>query len=112
MVEAPRGTLLHHYQSDERGLITHCRLIVATQHNAARISMGVEKVARALVTAENADEGVLNMVEMCFRAYDPCLGCATHSLPGSMPLVLEVHDRSGRLLYNVRRERDGTVRRL
>ena len=111
VVEAPRGTLFHHYQTDERGLITKANLIVATQNNAARISMSVEKAARGLITASTVDEGVLNMVEMAFRAYDPCLGCATHSLPGSMPLSLRVCDRDGMVLSTLRRDADGSVHR-
>jgi F420-non-reducing hydrogenase large subunit len=111
VVEAPRGTLIHHYQTDERGLITKCNLIVATQNNAARISMGVEKAARGLVTASHVDDGILNMVEMAFRAYDPCLGCATHSLPGSMPLSVRVRDRNGDVLNTLRRDADGRIHR-
>jgi F420-non-reducing hydrogenase large subunit len=111
VVEAPRGTLFHHYQSDERGLITKANLIVATQGNAARIAMGVEKAARGLVSASNVDDGVLNMVEMAFRAYDPCLGCATHALPGSMPLFIRVCGRNGNVLTTLRRDADGSVHR-
>jgi F420-non-reducing hydrogenase large subunit len=111
VVEAPRGTLIHHYRSDKQGLITKANLIVATQHNAARISMGVEKAARGLVTAANVDSGVLNMVEMAFRAYDPCLGCATHSLPGCMPLYVRVRGRNGGLLRTLRRDLDGSIHR-
>ncbi len=111
VVEAPRGTLIHHYQSDENGLIIKCNLIVATQNNAARISMGVDKVARGLVSASHVDDGILNMVEMAFRAYDPCLGCATHSLPGSMPLVVRVCDPGGGVRHTLRRDADGTVHR-
>ena len=111
VVEAPRGTLIHHYQTDERGLITKCNLIVATQHNAARISMGVEKAARGLITSSTVDEGLLNMVEMAFRAYDPCLGCATHALSGSTPLSIRVCDRDGMVLSTLRRDADGSVHR-
>ena len=111
VVEAPRGTLIHHYQTDERGLITKCNLIVATQHNAARISMGVEKAARGLVNASTVDDGILNMVEMAFRAYDPCLGCATHALPGSMPLLVRVCGPNGDLRSTLRRDADGSIHR-
>jgi len=111
VVEAPRGTLIHHYRTDSQGLIVKCNLIVATQNNAARISMGIEKVARALVTASKVDEGILNMVEMAFRAYDPCLGCATHALPGSLPLAIRVSDSRGNLRSVLRRERDGSIHR-
>jgi F420-non-reducing hydrogenase large subunit len=111
VVEAPRGTLIHHYHTDERGLITKCNLVVATQNNAARISMGVEKAARGLVDASHVDDGILNMVEMAFRAYDPCLGCATHALPGRMPLLVSVHDAHGRVLNVLRRDTDGSIHR-
>ena len=83
VVEAPRGTLFHHYETDERGLITKANLIVATGNNAARIAMSVEKAAKGLIKGGNVTEGLLNKVEMAFRAYDPLLGCATHSLPGT-----------------------------
>jgi F420-non-reducing hydrogenase large subunit len=56
-------------------------------------------------------EGVLNMVEMAFRAYDPCHGCATHSLPGSMPLLLRVHEPSGNVIATLRRDFDGKIQR-
>ncbi len=111
VVEAPRGTLIHHYVTDERGLVTNANLIVATQNNAARIAMSVEKAAKGHVTRENMSDGVLNMVEMAFRAYDPCLGCATHALPGDMPLLVRVRDLRGELLYTVRRDSGGAIRR-
>ena len=104
VVEAPRGTLIHHYRSDERGLITDANLIVATQNNAARIALSVDKAARALIHGDRVDDGVLNQVEMAFRAYDPCFGCATHSLPGEMPLVVYVRDPRGELVREIRRD--------
>jgi F420-non-reducing hydrogenase large subunit len=97
VVEAPRGTLFHHYETDERGLITRANLIVATQNNAARIAMSVEKAAKGLISKHNVSEGLLNMVEMAFRAYDPCFGCATHSLPGHLPLRVRIYNRAGEL---------------
>jgi F420-non-reducing hydrogenase large subunit len=102
VVEAPRGTLLHHYETDSAGLITRANLIVATQNNAGRIALSVDKVARTLLNASNAqDEGLLNMVEMAFRAYDPCHGCGTHSLPGSMALRISIRDAHGALLREI-----------
>lgn len=98
VVEAPRGTLFHHYETDEAGLITKANLIVATQNNAARIAMSVEKAAKGLIHNGHVSEGLLNMVEMAFRAYDPCFGCATHALPGHLPLVLSIYDRERRLM--------------
>ena len=112
VVEAPRGTLFHHYATDENGLVRKANLIVATQNNAARIAMSVEKAAKGLVTRENMSEGVLNMVEMAFRAYDPCLGCATHALPGDMPLQVRVRGLDGRTLYTVQRDSGGAIRKL
>lgn len=111
IVEAPRGTLIHHYETDERGVIEKANLIVATQNNAARIAMSVEKAAKGLISGANVPEGVLNKVEMAFRAYDPCHGCATHSLPGSMPLLLRVRDRQGNTVATLRRDFDGKVHR-
>jgi F420-non-reducing hydrogenase large subunit len=93
VVEAPRGTLFHHYETDERGLVTRANLIVATQNNAARIAMSVEKAAKGLIRKGEVSDGLLNMVEMAFRAYDPCFGCATHSLPGHLPLRVRIFDR-------------------
>ncbi|GIU99442.1 MAG: F420-non-reducing hydrogenase subunit A, selenocysteine-containing [Actinomycetota bacterium] len=104
VVEAPRGTLIHHYVTDERGIIERANLIVATQNNAARIALSVDKAARALVHGADVDEGLLNQVEMAFRAYDPCFGCATHALPGQMPLIVEVRDLRGELIREVRRD--------
>jgi F420-non-reducing hydrogenase large subunit len=111
VVEAPRGTLIHHYRSDGRGIVTKATLIVATQHNAGRIALSVEKAARSLISGPVVDEGVLNMVEMAFRAYDPCLGCATHALPGSIPLAVCVHGRDGAVVATLRRDADGSVHR-
>jgi F420-non-reducing hydrogenase large subunit len=102
IVEAPRGTLIHHYETDERGLITRANLIVATQHNAARIAMGVEKAAKDLIHGGVVSDGLLNRIEMAFRAYDPCNACATHTLPGQMPLVVHVKDAAGRLVQELR----------
>ncbi len=103
VVEAPRGTLIHHYQTDERGVIRMANLIVATQGNAARMAMGVEKAAKGLISGREVSDGLLNMVEMAFRAYDPCLGCATHSLLGEMPLEVVIRDADGQVVRVVRR---------
>lgn len=96
-VEAARGTLFHRYRLDERGLVTEVGLIVATTHNAAGIGLSVKQMAEDVVRKGNLDEALLNRVEMAFRAYDPCLACATHFLPGEMPLVVEIYDAEGSL---------------
>ncbi len=103
IVEAPRGTLVHHYATDENGIITMVNLIVATNFNAAPIAMSVEKAAKGVIKGGEVNDGLLNMVEMAFRAYDPCLSCATHSLPGQMPLVARIHDSSGAVIRELRR---------
>jgi len=97
-VEAPRGTLTHHYKTDGRGILTEVNLIVGTTNNYAPISMSVKKAAEKLIQKGKVNQGTLNMVEMAFRAYDPCFGCATHSLPGQMPLEVSIRDDQGRLL--------------
>ena len=96
IVEAPRGTLTHHYTTDERGVLTKVNLIVGTTNNYAPISMSINKAASSLIKKGTVvTEPMLNMVEMAFRAYDPCFGCATHSLPGKMPLQVTIRDSDG-----------------
>jgi F420-non-reducing hydrogenase large subunit len=96
IVEAPRGTLTHHYTTDERGVLTKVNLIVGTTNNYAPISMSLNKAARSLIKKGTVvTEPMLNMIEMAFRAYDPCFGCATHSLPGRMPLEVTIRDADG-----------------
>jgi len=103
-VEAARGTLIHHYETDDRGLMTRANLIVATQHNAAPICMSVKKAAKGFVKGPKVEEGLLNMVEMAFRAYDPCLACATHALPGKMPLTVNIRDKDRNIIKTVNRD--------
>ncbi len=103
VVEAPRGTLIHHYQTDEKGIITNANLIVATQHNSAAMNMSIEKAAKSLIHNGEVSEGILNMIEMAFRAYDPCHACATHSLSGSMPLEVSLYDSAGNLVRRISR---------
>lgn len=105
IVEAQRGTLTHHYWTDKKGIVTKVNLIVGTTNNHAAISMSVKKAAQALIKkGEKASEGILNMIEMAFRAYDPCFSCATHSLPGQMPLIVDFCDKDGNLIRSVRRD--------
>jgi len=103
VVEAPRGTLFHHYQTDERGILTKVNLIVATQNNSAPVCMSIEKAAKSLIHKGEVPDGILNMIEMAFRAYDPCNACATHSLPGRMPLEVNVYDSKGDLVRKLKR---------
>ncbi len=111
VVEAPRGTLFHHYVTDSRGIVERANLIVATQNNSARMAMSVEKAAKGLISKGTVSDGILNKIEMAFRAYDPCQACATHSLPGSMPLVVTVRGSRGEVLSLLRRDSDGSLHR-
>jgi len=105
IVEAPRGTLTHHYVTDEDGLLKRVNLIVGTTNNYAAMSMSIKKAAEDLVQAGRVvDDGVLNKIEMAFRAYDPCLGCATHTLPGDMPMIVRVYNHEQELLQEIRRD--------
>ncbi len=101
IVEAPRGTLIHEYRTDEKGMLTHVNLLVATNHNAAPIAMSVEKAAKHMIHDGKASDGLLNKVEMAMRAYDPCHACATHAL-GQMPLEAVIRDADGSVRQRVR----------
>jgi F420-non-reducing hydrogenase large subunit len=104
IVEAPRGTLTHHYVTDEKGIVKKANLIVGTTNNHAAISMSIKKAAQGLIKkGVEVTEPILNMIEMAFRAYDPCFGCATHTLPGQMPLEVNVRDKDGNLLHTARK---------
>ncbi len=104
-VEAPRGTLTHHYWTDEKGILTRVNLIVGTTNNYAPISMSVQKAAQALIRrGAEITQGTLNRIEMAFRLYDPCFACATHSLPGQMPLEVRIFGADGELLEIVLRD--------
>jgi NAD-reducing hydrogenase large subunit len=97
VLEAPRGTLWHHYWVDDKGVIEKLNLIVATGNNNYAMSRGVEEVAKEYVHGPDVSEGALNRIEAAIRAYDPCLSCSTHAL-GKMPLAVEVRDAAGRVL--------------
>lgn len=98
IVEAPRGTLTHHYITDEKGIVKKANLVVGTTNNYAPISIAVKKAAQAVIQGgKDITEGMLNRVEMAFRLYDPCFGCATHTLPGKMPLEIRIFDETGNL---------------
>ena len=102
--EAPRGTLTHHYTTDAKGMVTKVNLIVGTTNNYAPISMSINKAARGLIKkGQEVTEGTLNMIEMAFRAYDPCFGCATHALPGRRPFILRIRDKDGEILKEINR---------
>jgi len=97
-VEAPRGSLIHDYTTDEKGLLTNVNLIVGTTHNNAPINMSVKQAAKSLIKDGKYDQGILNRVEMAIRAYDPCLSCATHKFDGTLAVKIDIYDDSGRLI--------------
>jgi len=98
IVEAPRGTLTHHYKIDERGVVQKANLIVGTTNNNAPISMVIKKAAQGVIKPGALNDTTLNLVEMAFRSYDPCFGCATHTLPGEMPMEVVIKDKDGNVL--------------
>jgi NAD-reducing hydrogenase large subunit len=94
MIEAPRGTLIHHYRVDENDLVVRANLIVSTTHNNQAMNEAIRAVARQYLEGRRLTEGLLNHIEVAVRAFDPCLSCATHAL-GKMPLELELLDADG-----------------
>ena len=96
VVEAPRGTLFHHYWIDTSGMIRKVNLIVATGHNNLAMNRAVYEVAREFIKNGEVTEGILNRVEVAIRCYDPCLSCAAHSL-GQMPLEISIYDSAGNI---------------
>ena len=101
-IEAPRGTLIHDYETDDKGMITNVNLIVGTTHNNAPINMSVNQAAKTLIKNGDYDQGILNKIEMAIRAYDPCLSCATHNLDGTIPILVEIYDMNGKLIETVK----------
>ncbi len=101
-VEAPRGTLIHDYETDADGMVTNVNLIVGTTHNNAPINMSVKKAAQDNIKGGKYDQGLLNMVEMAIRAYDPCLSCATHDLDGHIPVEIKIVAHDGETVAVVR----------
>jgi len=97
VTEAARGTLIHHYKLDKDGLIDKANLIVATTNNSGAINMSIRDAAKGMIKNGNVDDGTLNLVEMAFRAYDPCFACATHTLPGGMPMEVNIYDHNRKL---------------
>ena len=102
VIEAPRGTLIHHYKIDENGLMTWANLIVATGHNNLAMNRGVLQVARHFVKGAQLQEGMLNRVEAVVRTFDPCLSCSTHAI-GALPLRIQLLAADGRVLEEVAR---------
>jgi len=103
VVEAARGTLFHHYVLDKDALIKDVNMIVATTNNYPAICMSIRDAAKGLIHGGTVEQGVLNRVEMAFRAYDPCFACATHYAVGQMPFTLNIYDSKKKLLRTLQR---------
>ena len=98
VIEAPRGTLIHHYEVADNDQVTYCNLIVSTTHNNEAMNRAVREIAEKHVSGQpEITEGMLNHVEVAIRAHDPCLSCATHAL-GQMPLTVELVGPSGEVI--------------
>ncbi len=106
VIEAPRGTLIHHYEVGDDDLVTRCNLIVSTTHNNQAMNEAVRSVARQYLDGRALTEGLLNHIEVAIRAYDPCLSCATHAL-GQMPLEVALVGPAGELIDRVARSQQG-----
>ena len=100
MIEAPRGTLIHHYKVSEQGAMTWANLIVATGHNNLAMNRSVEQVALHFIDGNNLKEGMLNRVQAVVRAYDPCLSCSTHAL-GQTPIHIELVAADGTVVDQI-----------
>ena len=102
VIEAPRGTLIHHYRVNEDDLVTFCNLIVSTTNNNQAMNEAIRSVATQFLDGREVTEGLLNHIEVAIRAYDPCLSCATHAL-GEMPLEVDLVDADGALVSRARK---------
>jgi NAD-reducing hydrogenase large subunit len=111
VIEAPRGTLIHHYEVGDDDLVTMCNLIVSTTHNNQAMNEAVRSVARDYLDGQKLTEGLLNHIEVAIRAYDPCLSCATHAL-GQMPLEVTLVGARGEPLDAVRRSSRGVMEHM
>jgi len=105
VIEAPRGTLFHHYWANESGQLARVNLIVATGHNNWAMSESVDSVAKTYINGNPIREGLLNRVEAAIRAHDPCLSCSTHAV-GQMPMAIEILDPEGNLIQTLSRNLD------
>ena len=108
VIEAPRGTLIHHYEVGDDDLVTMCNLIVSTTHNNQAMNEAVCSVAREYLDGRELTEGLLNHIEVAIRAYDPCLSCATHAL-GQMPLDVALVGPGGELMDRITRSHTGDI---
>ncbi|HVN41465.1 MAG TPA: Ni/Fe hydrogenase subunit alpha [Steroidobacteraceae bacterium] len=100
VIEAPRGTLIHHYRVDENDQVVRANLIVSTTHNNQAMNVAIREVARHYLDGRTITEGLLNHIEVAVRAFDPCLSCATHAV-GKMPLEVQLVEADGTLVHRL-----------
>ncbi len=110
VIEAPRGTLFHHYQVDENDIVTKANLIVSTTSNNMGMNESVRQVAAEYLSGQELTEPLLNNLEVAIRAYDPCLSCATHAI-GKMPLQLELINAEGKMIDKLVKQSSGQIER-
>jgi len=111
VIEAPRGTLIHHYRVDENDLVIRANLIVSTTHNNQAMNTAVREVARKYLNGREITEGLLNHIEVAIRAFDPCLSCATHAL-GQMPLEVAIVGADGTVIDEATRDNRGLTHEI
>jgi NAD-reducing hydrogenase large subunit len=110
VIEAPRGTLIHHYRVNENDEVIRANLIVSTTHNNQAMNEAIRQVARQYLDGREVTEGLLNHIEVAIRAFDPCLSCATHAL-GQMPLEVAIVSRDGTPVDSLMRDARGVCTR-
>jgi NAD-reducing hydrogenase large subunit len=110
VIEAPRGTLFHHYEIDDDGIVNKASLIVSTTNNNQAMNESIRKVANQYLDGKRLSEALLNQVEVAIRAYDPCLSCATHAI-GKMPMELNLVDADGQLVDRLEKRTTGQIDR-
>jgi NAD-reducing hydrogenase large subunit len=110
VIEAPRGTLIHHYRVNENDEVVRANLIVSTTHNNQAMNEAIRQVARQYLDGREVTEGLLNHIEVAIRAFDPCLSCATHAL-GQMPLEVAIVSRDGTPVDSLMRDARGVCTR-
>ena len=108
VIEAPRGTLFHHYRINDDGLVEKANLIVSTTHNNQAMNESIRHVASCHLDGRAVTEPLLNRIEVAIRAYDPCLSCATHAL-GKMPLEVQLVDTAGNVIDRIQKRADGEI---
>lgn len=102
IVEAARGTLIHHYKTDSKGIVTDANIIVATTHNKGPMNIAIKRAAENFIKEGKVDEGILNLVEIAYRPYDLCFACSTHTLPGKLPVQIDIYTKDGELVKSLR----------